>query len=166
MKDLSYRHVTHESVPAFLPENARILILGSLPSAKSREQGFYYAHKTNRFFKVLAGVFQEEEPKTVAERKTFLTRHHIALYDVIEECDIHGSSDSSIKNVIPADIPAILRRYPAIEAVYTTGTLANHLYHRYVADEVIALPSPSAANASMSLSRLIEAYQVIRKVCD
>ena len=94
------QHVTHSSILPFIPENSEILILGSLPSVRSREVGFYYGHSRNRFFKLLAAIYDEEEPISVDERKAFLIKHKIALYDVIYECDITGSSDSSIKNVV------------------------------------------------------------------
>ena len=91
-------HITHDSIPLFIDDESTVLILGSLPSVKSREDGFYYAHPRNRFFLVLSKIFGEDKPKTIDERKAFLTRHHIALYDVTKECDIYGSSDASIKN--------------------------------------------------------------------
>ena len=95
---MEYKHITHESIPPFIDEESNVLILGSLPSIVSREKGFFYMHPTNRFYKLLAAVFNEEPPITLEERKLFLKRHKIALYDVIYECDIHASSDASIKN--------------------------------------------------------------------
>ena len=159
-------HVTHESIPPFINEKSKILILGSLPSVASREQGFFYAHPQNRFFKVLAKVFDEEEPKGIEERKTFLLRNNIALYDVIYECDICGSSDASIKNVIPIDIKSILKKYPNVQKIYLTGKKSKELFEKYLKPicpiPAIGLPSTSAANASMSLETLVEQYKILR----
>lgn len=158
-------HVTHESIPPFINENSKVLILGSLPSVKSREDGFFYAHPQNRFFKALAGIYKEEEPKTIEQRKAFLFNHQIALYDVIYECDICGSSDSSIKNVKAIDLKGILKRYPNIKKIFTTGQKSKSLYDKYLLKEVnieaIALPSSSPANANMKLETLIEEYRKI-----
>lgn len=155
-------HVTHESLKPFLPKEAHILILGSLPSIATRKANFYYAHKTNRFYKILSSVFQEEEPKTIEERKIFLSKHKIALYDSIYECDIHASSDASIKNVVSSKqiLDKIRMEYP-IKAVFTTGKASNDVYRKYIGNDNIALPSPSAANASMSLEKLVKAYSII-----
>ena len=160
------KHVTHESIPPFVNEESEKLILGSLPSIKSREDGFFYAHPQNRFFKAIAGVFNEPEPKTISERKAFLLKHRIALYDVIYECDICGSSDSSIKNVKPIDLQGILKKNPNICKIFTTGKKAKELYDKYLFPEVkiaaIPLPSSSAANATMTLDQLVEEYRKIR----
>ena len=163
---MEVRHVTHESIPPFVNEESEILILGSLPSIKSREDGFFYAHPQNRFFKAISGVYNESEPKTIEERKMFLLKHHVALYDVIYECDICGSSDSSIKNVKAIDLAKILKKYPNIKRIYTTGKKAKELYDEYllpiVKIEAISLPSSSAANATMTLAELVEEYRKIR----
>ena len=160
---MKLNHVTHESIPPFINENSKVLILGSLPSLKSREDGFFYAHPQNRFFKALAGVFNEEEPIGIEKRKEFLYKHNIALYDVIYECDIYGSSDSSIKNVVPIRLKELLIKYPNILKIYTTGKKAKELYDKYLFKKVgidaISLPSSSAANAGMSLNDLIEEYK-------
>lgn len=102
---------TH-SFPIYINDDSKILILGSFPSVKSREYGFYYSHKSNRFFPTLAKIFNEEYPISIEERKDFLQRHNIALYDVVEECDILNSDDSSIRNVKPIDIEDILNKFP------------------------------------------------------
>ena len=125
-------HVTHESIPLFIDDESTILILGSLPSVKSREDGFYYAHKQNRFFKVLSLIFKEEEPFSIETRKDFLKKNHIALYDVIYECDIIGSSDSSIKNPIVIDIGDILDRHPNIKKIAVNGGKAKLLFDKYL----------------------------------
>ena len=163
---MEFNHVTHESIPPFINEESQMLILGSLPSIASRKDGFFYAHPQNRFFKVLAGVFNEKEPNTIEERKAFLERNRIALYDVIYECDICGSSDLSIKNVVPIPLGDILKSFPNIKRIYTTGKKAKELYDKYlfpkVKIEAIGLPSTSPANATMSLEKLIEHYKIIR----
>jgi len=104
-----YSHMTHTFLPVY-DENSELLILGSFPSVKSREQGFYYGHPQNRFWKVLAAVCECEVPKTIEEKKKMLLKNHIAIWDVIDSCDIIGSSDSSIKHVVPADIAGILTK--------------------------------------------------------
>ncbi len=157
---MEYIKVNHDCLKPFLPEDAKILILGSFPSPGSRKAQFYYAYKTNRFFQTLAGVFQEKTPMNIEERKTFLQKHHIALYDVIESCEIKGASDSSIRNVIVADIPALIQGTQIVQ-VFTTGTKAGNLYRKFIGEDNIMLPSPSAANAAMSLSSLISSYRVI-----
>ncbi len=158
--------VTHESLKPFIYKEAEILILGSLPSIKSREDNFFYAHKTNRFYKVLAAIFKEIEPKTIEEKKAFLKKHHIALYDTIYSCYIHGSSDASIKDITPTNIKELIKG-TNIKRIYTTGKLSYEVYVKYIQDEVgikaIPLPSTSAANASMSFDKLMEKYSVITK---
>ena len=160
------QHITHKSIPPFINDKSEILILGSLPSVKSREYGFYYAHPQNRFFRLIAEVYDEEEPKSIEERKEFLLRHNIALYDVIYECDINGSDDSSIENVVPIDLVGLLRTYPNIKRVFTTGKKAKALYDKYLLPlldmEAIGLPSSSPRNASMSFETIKEQYQIIK----
>ena len=164
-------HITHESIPLFIDDESTVLILGSLPSVKSREDGFYYAHPRNRFFLVLSKIFGEEEPKTIDERKAFLTRHYIALYDVIEECDIYGSSDSSIKNAKPIDIKKeALDKYPNIKKIGVNGRKAQKLFSKFLLNdakefnvEVMCLPSTSPANARMSVNELCEHFNVLFK---
>ena len=160
-------HLTH-TLPIFIDKDSETLILGSFPSNKSREVMFYYGHKQNRFFPVLARLFNELAPTSVKERKDFLKRHKIALYDVIEECDIEGSSDSSIKNVIPIDIASILSEYPNIKIIGITGNTAKYYFNRYLISKVgniklVYLPSTSPANAKMSLDSLTEKYQELIK---
>lgn len=156
-----YQRIRHEFEPVF-DGNSRILILGTLPSVKSREQQFYYGHPQNRFWKVLAGVCGDARPpETVEEKKTFLLRHGIAVWDVIAECDIIGSGDSSIRNVIPADLSRILSAAP-IRRIYANGGKAYSLYMKYhfpeTGREICKLPSTSPANAAYSLERLIEIW--------
>ena len=144
--------------------NSRILILGSFPSVKSREQGFFYGHPQNRFWRVTAAVFGDELPGTVPERRAFLLRHGIALWDVIAACEIVGSSDASIRNARVNDLSEILNGAP-IERIFVNGKTAQRLYRRYAEPltgrAAICLPSTSPANAAWSLERLIEAWRVI-----
>ena len=158
--------VTHESIKPFIYPEAEILILGSLPSIKSREENFYYAHKTNRFYKVIAGVFNENEPQNLNEKKELLKRHKIALYDSIYSCYIHSSSDATVEQITPANIKELIKN-TNIKKIYTTGKLAYKVYQEYSAKEVeidaISLPSTSSANASKSLNDLIEIYKAIKE---
>ena len=151
--------VNHDLDPIYT-NDSKILILGSLPSVKSRELGFYYAHKQNRFWKVMEQIFNE----SIEDKITFLNNHHIALYDVIESCEIIGSSDSSIKDVIPTNLTTIIHN-SNITTIFTTGKKAYDLYNKYQYSKTnikaIQLPSTSPANAAMSLEKLVEAYKVI-----
>ena len=159
-------HITHESIPLFIDEQSSVLILGSLPSVKSRECGFYYGHKMNRFFLVLSSIFNEKEPLTIEERREFLRKNHIALYDVIYECDIYGSSDASIKNPVVIDLNKILSDYPNIKVIGINGGKAKSLFDKYLLPKldnknikVVYLPSTSPANAKMDVLSLQEEYQ-------
>ncbi len=152
--------VTHELEP-FYSNDSKILILGSIPSIKSRELGFYYMHPSNRFWQVLEKVFNEK----IVDKKAFLMKHQIALWDVIKECDIKSSSDSTIKNVIVNDINELLNK-TKINKIFTTGSKADILYQKYLYPQTkiknIALPSTSSANAKMKLEDLVEKYQVLK----
>ncbi len=152
-------------IDPFCGDDARVLILGTMPSPKSREQGFYYGHPRNRFFPVLADVFGEPAPMTVPERKAFLLRHRIALWDVLKSCVITGASDASIREPVPNEISLILRSAD-IRKVFTTGTTAFRLYNRLclpeTGTEAELLPSPSPANCRLSDSELALRYSVIR----
>lgn len=156
--------IVHPIQPVY-NKYSRILILGSFPSVKSREEGFFYGHPQNRFWRVLAAVFQEQVPRTIEEKRAFLLQNRIAVWDVIASCDIEGSSDSSIKNVVPNDLEQILHTAP-IETVYVNGKKAQQLYVRYLEPETgrkaVCLPSTSPANAAWSLDRLIEVWKEIR----
>lgn len=160
----TYEHVVQPFAPVY-DENSEILILGSLPSGKSREAGFYYGHPQNRFWKVVAAVFGQEEPVTVAEKKAMLLSCRVAVWDVIESCDIIGASDSSVKNAAPADVASLLKE-TGIRRVYVNGALAGRLYDKFLAQktgiEAVKLPSTSPANARYRLDDLIESWQIIR----
>jgi len=153
------------SIDPVYDENSRILILGSFPSVKSRESRFFYGHPQNRFWKILSAVFEDELPTTVAEKRAFLLRHRIALWDVIASCEIEGSSDQSIKNAQPNDLSKILQTAD-IQLIYTNGGTATRLYTRYLlsstGQKAVALPSSSPANAAWSLDRLIDVWKQIR----
>ena len=154
--------ITH-TFPIYINEDSTILILGSFPSVKSREQNFYYGHPQNRFFKVLGKIFNEDVHNTVESKKTFLKKYHIALYDVIEECDIEGSADSTIKNVTPIDLKSILEKYPKIKKIGVNGKKASSLFKKHLERycdgvKVYHLPSTSPANAKTSLEELIKEY--------
>lgn len=165
---MDYVHVSHTFPPVY-DNNSQILILGSFPSVKSREYGFYYGHKMNRFWKVMAYVFNNQVPETIEEKKKFLLSNRVALWDVIESCDIKGSSDSSIKNVIPADIKKLLNTVP-IKRVYANGHTAFKLYKKYIYDdtkkEIELLPSTSPANAAWSFDKLKNEYKKVLNTND
>lgn len=161
---MEYTHVVHTFEPVF-DEQSEVLILGSFPSVKSREEQFYYGHPQNRFWKVTAGVFAETVPQTIEEKRAFLLRHHIAVWDVIASCDIVGSSDSSIRNVTANDMHTILSK-AKLRAIYANGEKAYQLFLKYCKKEgqpdVSKLPSTSPANAAWDVERLITAWEVIR----
>ena len=152
-------------IPPLYDKDSKILILGSFPSVKSREEAFFYGHKQNRVWKVLAALFQEPIPETIDEKKHLLLRHHIAIWDVIQSCDIKGSSDSSIKNVKPTELRKILDA-SNIKQIYANGSKAGQLYKKYqlplTGMEAVVLPSTSPANAAWSLERLCEAWRKIK----
>lgn len=155
--------VTHEFGPCFDSES-EILILGSIPSLKSREVGFYYGHPQNRFWSVLSHVYGKAIGKQQTEKEQFLKEHHIALWDVLESCEIEGSSDLSIQNPIVNDISIIIKA-SKVRKIYTTGKKAYELYQKYCFPqthiEAVCLPSTSPANCAWNLEKLVEAYQVL-----
>lgn len=155
--------ISHELEPVY-DANSRILILGTFPSVKSRQQRFYYGNPQNRFWKVTAALTGWEVPKTVEEKKRMLLANGIALWDVIASCEIKGSSDSSIRNVEANDIAGLLRK-SRIGKIYANGDKAYRLYRKYCEEstgrEAVRLPSTSPANAAWSLERLLEAWRGI-----
>lgn len=152
----------NHTFPAFYCDDSEILILGSMPSRKSRELGFYYMHPKNRFWEILSLVFDEEIKDDIVSKKEFLKNNRIALWDVIESCDIVGSSDSSIKNIVVNDINKLLKN-TNIKKVYTTGKKAYELYQKYCFKdtmiEAIYLPSTSPTNCSYHLKDLVDSYK-------
>lgn len=160
MKQNEYTNITH-SFPPFYSENSKLLILGSFPSVKSREDGFFYGHPQNRFWKMLAAVYGEDVPNDITQKKALLERHNIALYDVIFSCDIVGSSDSSIKNVVPANLSEIIGN-SQVKRIILNGKTAEKFFRKYqdssLFDMASVMPSTSPANAAFSLQRLIEVW--------
>lgn len=155
--------VEHPIRPVY-DENAEILILGSFPSVKSREANFFYGHPQNRFWKVLASVFETKVPGTIEEKRNFLLEHRVAVWDVIKSCDIEGSSDSSIKNVVANDLDEILNATD-IKQIFVNGKTAEQYYKKYIEKEIgrkaVCLPSTSPANAAWNVERLVEAWKQI-----
>ena len=153
--------VFHELPPVF-DENSKVLILGSLPSVKSRKVGFYYMHPQNRFWRVLEEIFKEK----IEEKKEFCLIHHIALWDTCASCEITSSSDASIKNIVPNDLSLILEKANIVQ-IFTTGKKAHEIYQKYLypiyKKEDICLSSTSPANARKTLDDLTKEYQVILK---
>lgn len=160
---MEYQHITHPFDPIY-DESSEILILGSLPSVKSRENAFYYGHPQNRFWRVIAALLDATAPNTIEEKRSFLLANRIALWDVIYSCDIRGSSDSSIRNVVPTDLQIILKS-SKIRKIFANGKTAASLYRRYqfkkTGIEITALPSTSPANAAWTPERLCEAWRII-----
>lgn len=152
--------------PPLYDENSKILILGSFPSVKSREQNFFYGHPQNRFWKVVATVLEKEIPTTIEEKRAFLHSSNIALWDVIASCEITGSSDSSIKNVVANDLTEILET-ANIKKIFVNGKTAEKYYNRYIKDKIgrnaVCLPSTSPANAMWNVESLVEEWEKIKK---
>ena len=147
-------------------ENSKVLILGSFPSVKSREEGFFYGHKQNRFWKVTASVCDCSVPENIQDKKEMLLSNGIAVWDVIHSCDIVGSSDSSIKNVVPNDIGIIIEN-SKVERIFTNGKKADELYKKYIEQSVgikaVCLPSTSPANAAWTFEKLCAEWQQIKE---
>lgn len=157
--------VEHEFPPVF-DCNSRVLILGTIPSPKSRERGFYYMHPQNRFWRMLSGVLGEEVPADIPGKREMCLRHGVALWDVLAECSIDGASDSSIKNAVPNRLEVIFQSAD-IKAVFTTGKKAQSLYERFFPDgmKAVCLPSTSPANRTISESEMLEKYRAIAEYC-
>ena len=159
------QRIRHPFGPLYGPES-RILILGSFPSVKSREQNFFYGHPQNRFWKVIAALYDREVPKTIPEKRELILSHGLALWDSIASCVITGSSDASIREVRPNDLRIILDNSP-IERIYCNGRKSYEMYEKYILPEIGreagCLPSTSPANAQWSLEKLIDAWKEIRE---
>ncbi len=158
-----YTHIVHPFGPLY-DARSELLILGSLPSVKSREQNFFYGHPQNRFWPLLAALFGEAAPATVEEKRALALRHHIALWDTIYSCDIVGSSDSSIRSVVPTDLRPILEE-SGLRRIYCNGRTSGLYYARYqekvLGIPATVLPSTSPANAAWTMERLTDAWRVI-----
>lgn len=152
-------------IPPVYDADSSVLILGSFPSVKSRETAFFYGHGQNRFWRVVATVLGEKVPESVDEKKEMLLRNGIAVWDVIRSCEISGSADSSIRNVVPNNVGLILRA-SRIGRIFTNGKKADELYRKYLEAETgvkaVCLPSTSPANAAWTLDRLTERWSVIK----
>lgn len=146
-------------------ECCRVLVLGTFPSVKSRENEFYYGHPQNRFWRVIAALFGEPLPETIPEKRAMLIRNHVALWDVLASCDILGSADDSIRHPVPNDIAGLLQ-YTQVHTVFVNGQTAAKLYRRWCEPQTglpaIALPSTSPANAKWTLPKLVEAWQPLQ----
>lgn len=155
--------IAHPIEPLYSKDSI-ILILGSFPSQKSREQMFFYGHPQNRFWRVLSAVFECDTPETVDQKREFILSHKIALWDVIASCEIEGSADSSIKNVVPNDFTEILNTAD-INQIFVNGKTAHKFYNKYIKDtlgrEAVCLPSTSPANAAWSVEKLVSAWKII-----
>ena len=161
------KHMTaiqHPFGPLF-GKKSRVLILGSFPSVKSREQNFFYGHPQNRFWKVVAAVFEKPVPQTIEEKKLLILDSGLALWDSIASCEITGSSDSSIRGARSNDISIILDN-SRVDRIFCNGRKSYELFCRYIAPdtgrEAVCLPSTSPANAQWSMDRLTKAWSVIR----
>ena len=156
--------ITHP-IPPVYDSNSRILILGSFPSVKSREEKFFYGHPQNRFWKVTAAIFGEETPTTTDEKRAFLLRNRIAVWDVLASCEIKGSADNTICNATPNDLTKILSE-ANIEQIYLNGKTAYRYYQEYIEPKsgrkAILLPSTSPANAAWTLEKLIKEWAQIK----
>ena len=160
-------HILHP-IPPYYNSDSKILILGSFPSVKSREQMFFYGHPQNRYWKVIASVFGAEVPVSIPEKKAFLKKHHIAMWDVIGSCDISGSSDSSIGNVTANDLSVIIENSD-VKKIYVNGKTAEKYYKKYTEQKTgikaVLLPSTSPANAAWSMDKLIDAWSSVINGC-
>ena len=159
-------HLVKHNLPPLYDASSRVLILGTMPSPKSREAQFYYAHPQNRFWKLLSCVFSEYPPAINEERRMFLQRHHIALWDVLRSCEIEGADDASIRKPEANDLSLILKT-ANIQKIFTTGAKAYALYEKLcrpgIKMEACPLPSPSPANCRYSFEYLLEQYRQIAR---
>ncbi len=159
-----YQGIEHPFAPVFASDS-RVLVLGTFPSVKSRENAFYYGHPQNRFWRLLAALFDTDIPITIPQKKHLLLQHHIALWDVLASCDITGSADSSIQRPVPNDIGTLLAQ-TSVHTLYANGQTAAALYRRWCEPQtgkpIIALPSTSPANAAWTLEKLISAWEPVR----
>lgn len=152
-------------IPPLFDKNSKTLILGSFPSVKSREAEFFYGHPQNRFWTVVAEVFGCRKPESTEEKKEFVLSHNLAMWDVIGQCEIEGSADSTIKNVTANDLRIILDSCP-IERIFVNGKTAEKYYNKYTYPKTgikaICLPSTSPANAAWNIPKLVDAWKIIR----
>lgn len=156
-------YIIHPFPPVY-DEKSEILILGSFPSVKSREEQFFYGHPQNRFWKVIAALTESDIPENIEEKRALLLKNKIALWDVIASCEITGSADSSIKNVVPNDITEILKN-SKVKRIYVNGKTSEKYYNKYIRENTgvnsICLPSTSSANAVRTVEGLITEWKRI-----
>lgn len=155
----------YHNIPPVYDSNSKVLILGSFPSPKSREERFFYAHPQNRLWKVLSAVLNETTPATVEEKRNMLIKHCIAMWDVVGSCEICGAEDASIKNADPNDFSVIFK-IAAIREVFTTGRAATELYRKLTGKFCRMLPSPSPANCAMPYEVLLKEYEILKEYID
>lgn len=168
---LSMAERVQHTLSPWVDDESRVLVLGTMPSPKSRARMMYYGHPQNRFWRTLATLWQEEVPTTPEAAHDFARRHHIALWDVLAACDIEGAADSTIADAVPNDVAELLARYPHITTVVTTGKKAEALYkeHLLVQTDIapLALPSTSAANRGWwPDDKLIGAYRALYNIIE
>lgn len=156
-------------IPPLYDQNSKILILGSFPSVKSREAMFFYGHPQNRFWRLMAQLFEEPVPTSTEEKTSLALRRHFALWDSIHACTIVGSSDSSVRDVVPNDLSVILNN-SLVQRIFCNGALSYEMYRRYILPttgiEAVKLPSTSPANAAFGMDRLIQAWRIIKETLD
>ena len=154
--------MVYHNIPPVFDKHSEILILGSFPSVKSREMQFFYGHSQNRFWKVIATIYDYPVPSDIPSKKKLLLDNRIALWDVIGSCKINGSSDSSIRNAVPNDIAALVEK-TGISRIFANGATSYNMYNRFCRDSVgidaVKLPSTSPANAAYSLDRLVSEWK-------
>lgn len=163
------RKAIHADVAPLINDECTTLVLGSMLSPKSAEAKFYYAHPQNRFWRVISAVFDSDPPKSVEACIELVLKNKLALWDVLYSCDIIGAADNTITNIEYNDIVGLLKRYPNISKIYTTGTKAYELLAKYnkthnskIIEAAVRLPSTSPLNCAMSLKKLIEAYSILK----
>lgn len=154
-------------IPPVYDENSKVLILGTFPSVRSREGEFFYHHPQNRFWKVISAIYEEALPTSIEEKKRLLLHYGVAVWDVIESCEITGSADSSIRNVVPNDISFLLNQVD-IQSIFANGGTAYQLYQKHIRHltgrDIIKLPSTSPANASFTLEKLIDQWSCLKLI--
>ena len=159
-------NIKHPFPPLF-DKDSRTLILGSFPSVKSREAMFFYGHPQNRFWKLIAALYGEEVPQSIDEKKSLILNHNLALWDSIQSCTITGSSDSSVKDVVPNDLSLIIDN-SKVDRIFCNGALSHKMYMKFIFPKTninaTKLPSTSPANAAFSLDRLVKEWEIIRDI--
>ena len=162
-----HQTIKHPLSPLYSSQS-KLLILGSFPSVKTREYGFFYGHPQNRFWPLMEQLFRVELSTNIEERRKFLLNHHLAVYDSIYQCDIIGSSDASIQNVLPADLAPIFQTAD-IQQVFCNGATSFKYYKKYHAKQSgitgVQLPSTSPANARYRLDDLLKEWSVVLNYC-